>query len=99
MARTGYMGSSRTFRRFLPRLSHSLLRQSPSQKAAHTQAQTALTVQKQQFEETRAAEERTRLQRECAMIITLRMKFELIERQLNLRLTWVEQIEKHCTKA
>jgi hypothetical protein len=33
------------------------------------------------------------------MIITLRMKFELIERQLNLRLTWVEQIEKHCTKA
>jgi hypothetical protein len=70
-----------------------------AQRAARTQAKTALRVQKQQFEETRATEERARIQRECAMIITLRVKFELVERYLNLRLTWIEQIKKYCDKA
>jgi hypothetical protein len=72
---------------------------SSTQKAARIQANTALRVQEKQFEETRATENRTRLQHECAMIITLQMKLELVERYLDLRLTWIEQIEAHCDKA
>jgi hypothetical protein len=70
-----------------------------AQRAARTQAKTAFAIQKQQFEETKATEDRARLQRECTMIIALQVKFELVERYINLRLRRISQIEENCKKA
>src|SRR5258708_6014092 len=70
-----------------------------TQAAARKQSETALTVQKQQFEQTEAREERARRQRELAMLIRLRMKFEIMGLLLADRMIWIRQIENQFTKA